>query len=121
MAVLGQRHWYQYDSDDGKSYKIKLLDYLAEAAGLELNDALPELPRRYEPRFFWVQQIEPRPSARPIRKKLIVQRKDLPRFQQSPNVEVAGIKMITRSYSGENRRGGDFNNKVVSEVRVEFL
>jgi len=35
MAVLGHRHWYRYDSDDTKSYRIQTLDYLAEAAGLE--------------------------------------------------------------------------------------
>jgi hypothetical protein len=51
MGVLGRRHWYRYDSDDTKSYRIQTLDYLAEAAELELDDTLPMLPRRYEPRY----------------------------------------------------------------------
>src|ERR1039457_1683372 len=76
MAVLGRRHWYRYDSDDGKSYRIQLLDYLAEAAGLELDDTLPLLPRNYKPRFLWFKEAEPQDPDRPLRKKLIFQKKE---------------------------------------------
>jgi hypothetical protein len=120
MAVLGRRHWYRYDSDDGKSYKILTLDYLAEAAGLELDDTVPTLPRGYEPRYVWMKEVDPSRPGRPMRKKLILQRKDVQRFRQSSPIEVAGIKMIPQGYIGESRRGMGRNDNVISEVRVEI-
>lgn len=119
MAVLGRRHWYRYDSDDGKSYKIQTLDYLAEAADLELDDTLPTLPRGCTPRHVWLQEAEATQPGRPLRKKLIIQRKDAPRFRTGVIVEVAGIKMTPQSYRGESRRGGR-NVSSLSEVRVEL-
>ncbi len=120
MAVLGRRHWYRYDSDDGKNYRIRLLDYLAEAAGLELDDTLPELPRGYEPRFIWVQEVEPSTPGRPLRKKLIVEKKNLQHFLSNPTIEVAGIKMKMTSSVGEIRRGRGRNDGPISEVRVDI-
>ncbi|HEY9774854.1 MAG TPA: hypothetical protein V6C81_13915 [Planktothrix sp.] len=120
MAVLGSRHWYRYDSEDGKCYKISLLDYLAEAAGFELDDTLPFLPRNIEPRYVWLQEAEPTGLKRPIRKKLIIQRKDVAHFRKGASVEVAGIKMVAQGYQGECHRGIGSNDNVVSEVRVEM-
>jgi hypothetical protein len=122
MAVLGRRHWYRYDSDDGKSYKIKMLDYLAKAVNLALDDTLPELPRRYQPRYVWVQEVDPHSTpGSPIRKKLILNKEILPEFKQNSVLEVAGIKMKVKSYIGESRAGGGRNDKQVSQVRVQFL
>ena len=120
MAVLGRRHWYRYDSDDLKSYKIRTLDYLAEAAGLEMNDTLPTLPRGYEPRYAWVKELEPQDPSKPIRKKLIIQKADQSRFTHGLIVEVAGIKMVVQGSCGENRRGLGRNDSVISEIRVEL-
>ncbi|PZM80391.1 MAG: hypothetical protein DKT66_14100 [Candidatus Melainabacteria bacterium] len=120
MAVLGARHWYRYDSDNGKSYRIRTLDYLAEAAGLELDDTLPELPRSHKPRYVWVQEAESSRPGSPIRKKLIIQKKDYPRFKAGSLVEVAGIKMIAKSYFGECWRGGRGNDNITTNVRVEI-
>jgi hypothetical protein len=120
MAVLGRRHWYRYDSDDSKSYRIQTLDYLAEAAGLELNDNLPTLPRGYEPRYVWLQEAEPTNPSRPLRKKLILPRRDAPLLRSKLPVEVAGIKMNLQGYVGETRRGMGRNDNVISEVRVEL-
>jgi hypothetical protein len=97
-----------------------MLDYLAEAAGLELDDTLPLLPRRYEPRYVWLKESEPSNPNRPLRKKLIIQRKDAPRFRHGLIVEVAGIKMVVQGYIGENRRGTGRNDNVISKVRVEM-
>lgn len=120
MAVLGARHWYRYDSDDGKSYRIRTLDYLAEAAGLELDDSLPLLPRSHKPRYVWLKELEPSRPGSPIRKKLIIQRKDYSKFEAGALVEVAGIRMIAQGYSGECWRGGRGNDNTVSQVRVEL-
>jgi hypothetical protein len=120
MAVLGKRHWYRYNLDDGTSYKIQMLDYLAEAAGLELNDSAPDLPNGYEPRFVWLQEANPK-SRRPIRKKLIIQKKDASRFQRGSLVEVAGVKMVVQSYKGESRRRVGRNDGEISKVRVEIF
>ena len=120
MAVLGRRHWYRYDSDDSKSYKILTLDYLAEAAGLELDDTLPALPRGYTPRDVWFKEAEPADPIRPMRKKLVIQRKDAARFTRELIIEIAGIRMRTQGYIGESRRGGGRNDSTITEVRVEF-
>lgn len=118
MAVLGRRHWYRYDSDDNNSYRIQTLDYLAEAAGLTLDDTLPTLPRGYEPRYVWVQESEPADPNRPLRKKLIVPRKDKPKL--GAILEVAGIKMVVSGHRGESVHGGRRNDNVISEVRVRL-
>jgi hypothetical protein len=120
MAVLGRKHWYRYDSDDMKSYRIRTLDYLAEAAGMELNDAFPELPRGYEPRYVWVEELEPK-DRRPIRKKLVVAERQSKRLQSGTKVEVAGIKMRVRGCFGEVRKGAASNDNKLAVVRVELL
>jgi hypothetical protein len=120
MAVLGARHWYRYDSDDGKSYSIRTLDYLAEAAGLELDDSFPTLPRGRKPRYVWVKEAIPSRPASPIRKKLIIQRKDYQKFKNGSTIEVAGIKMITQGYVGESWRGMKRNDNEITQVRVEL-
>jgi hypothetical protein len=120
MAVLGARHWYRYDSDDGKSYSIQTLDYLAEAAGLELDDSFPTFPKGRKCRYVWVKEAEPARPWSPARKKLIIQRKDYQRFKAGSIVEVAGMKMIAQSYVGERWRGIKRNNNVITEVRVEL-
>lgn len=120
MAVLGARHWYRYDSDDGKSYRIRTLDYLAEAAKLELDDTLPQLPRSHKPRYVWVQEAEHSRPGSPIRKKLIIQKKDYQNFKAGSLVEVAGIKMIAQGYFGECWRGGRGNDNITTQVRVKL-
>lgn len=120
MAVLGARHWYRYDSDDGKSYSIQTLDYLAEAAGLELDDSFPTLPRGRKARYVWLKEAEPFRAASPIRKKIIIQKKDYQRFKAGSPVEVAGIKMIAQGYVGESWRGIKRNDSTLTEVRVNL-
>jgi hypothetical protein len=106
MPFLGQRHWYKYTSDNLKDYKIQMLDYLATAAGLELDDSLPEYPRRWKPRYVWVQAIENTETRNPARKKLIIQMADIQRFRGGATVEVAGVKMRVMGFYGEYRYCG---------------
>jgi len=59
MSILGlQRNWYKYTADDGKDYKIETQSYLAEAAGLELDDTPPTLHKRITPRYVWLETLE---------------------------------------------------------------
>jgi hypothetical protein len=68
-----------------------------------------------------LKELEPANPSWPVRKKLIIQRKDAPRFVYGCVVEVAGIKMVVQGYSGENHLRSGGNDNVISEVRVEML
>ncbi len=103
--MRGQSRWYRYTSGDGNDYRVKVLDYLAEAVGLELNDSLPNLPKTITPRSFWVQATNPNPETGiKSRYKLIVQVSDLPKFGTHTLMEIKGIQVIVTSYRGESRR-----------------
>ena len=56
--TLGERSLYKYTSDSGTEYKYLTDDDLAEAAGAELNDRLPDLPRSFRPRIVYCQNSE---------------------------------------------------------------
>lgn len=103
--MRGQSKWYRYTSGDGNDYRVKVLDYLAEAVGLEENDSLPDLPKTITPRSFWVQAIDPNPKTGiKTRHKLIVQLSELPKFGAHTLMEIKGIQVMVTSYRGESRR-----------------
>lgn len=66
--VLGRRSWYKYKSDAGVEYSVLMDDTLAAVVGAELNDSLPNLPRRFEARMIHLESQE---GDRKVRKSLI--------------------------------------------------
>lgn len=102
--MRGQSQWYRYSSDDGNDYRIKVLDYLAEAAGLEPNDSLPAIPKTTTPRSFWLQALVPNPETGiKTRYKLIVQRIDVAKFRPHTLLLIKGTQVEVTSYRGESR------------------
>jgi hypothetical protein len=107
MSTLGPRNWYKYTGDDEKDYKIETQAYLAEAAGLELDDTPPILPKRITPRFVWVEAVElSQPKLYHARKKLVIQRCDVPKFAIGTIMKIDGVEMKVTSYRGESGRLG---------------
>lgn len=54
--LLGARKYYAYTLDDGTSqYKYLTDENLGEAVGAVENDALQDLPRRFEPRGVYAE------------------------------------------------------------------
>jgi hypothetical protein len=107
MPFLGERHWYKYISDDQKSYKIQVIDYLAEAAGLDMDDSLPMLPRRCDPRYVWLEATVCTPTKRPARKKMIVgSSQNMTQFKPGTKLQIKGVEMQVRGYVGERRTIG---------------
>jgi len=106
MAISRQRHWYRYRSDDTCDYRIQIVDYLAEAAGLEIDETVPPLPPGYEPRFLWLKDAQCTPPKRPTRKRMIFSPREQfgDKFPLGGIVEVAGTKMEITGYVGESQR-----------------
>lgn len=103
--MRGQSRWYRYSSDDGNDYRTKVLDYLAEAVGLESNESLPVLPKTITPRSIWVQADDANPeTGAKTRYKLILQRSDVPRFLPHTPMQIKGVAVRVTSYQGESKQ-----------------
>lgn len=53
--LLGDRRYFRYVDDLGNQYKYLTDQDLGDAVGATLDDASPDMPRRFEPRGVWIQ------------------------------------------------------------------
>lgn len=95
--TLGPRSVYKYTADSGTEYKYLTDDSLAQAAGAELNDSLPDLPPNFRPRIVHCQ------SADGIRKQLIIPdiENDIYSSDVPQNVTIDGKVFRTSGRRGE--------------------
>lgn len=48
--TLGERRYFKYTDDGGEEYRYQTDETLGTAMGAELNDSLPDLPKRFKTR-----------------------------------------------------------------------
>lgn len=96
--TLGVRRYYKYTSDTGTDYSILTDKNLGDAAGLELADGFPPVPRRFKPRaVFCEATIE----GVKVRKALICQGDSTLYADGSQDVVIDGTTFKTKGRRGE--------------------
>lgn len=100
----GVERWYEYTSISDGKIKYPVLDYIAEAAGLVLNDKLPMAPIRLEPKYYLLKAVEPEQDGSFVTMQMIFATETPRRLGEI--FEVAGIKMRVVGYHGESKEFG---------------
>ena len=97
--------WYRYTSDGNRDYMIEVQKDLADIARLEPCEGLLPIPSKLTPRYVWLQAKDWQ-GNRPIRKKVILQRDQVPVLRPGTTVMVGDMEMVVKSYRGECGRPG---------------
>ncbi len=98
--TLGVRRYYKYVTDGGTEYKYQTDATLADAVGAELNDTLPNLPKRSTPRKL---HIEATTAGDKVRKSLVIPDPDFAGYkaEASTVVTIDGVNFGTTGRTGE--------------------
>lgn len=103
--TLGPRRYYKYVMDTGDEYKYQTDEDLGTAVGAELNDTLPDLPRRFKPRFVWAEGDD---DGDTVRKKLICPTTETEAYNStaSTTITIDGTSFKTTGRVGEKQTFG---------------
>lgn len=98
--TLGVRRYYKYTTDGETEYKYQTDETLGEAMGAELNDTLPNFPKRFKPRGVYVQATV---AGQRVRKFLISPESDNTTYaaEASTAVTIDGVNFATTGRRGE--------------------
>lgn len=103
--TLGERRYYRYETDGESAFKYLTDQTLGDAVGATASDALPDLPRRFQPRGVYVEAIV---GGTKVRKFLITPTNDnsLYAAEASTTVVIDGITFATTGRRGEKMTYG---------------
>lgn len=98
--TLGERRWFRYDTDKDTPFKILLDQTLGAAGGLEEDDTGNSLPKRFEPRYVWV---EGEVGGEKVRKRIVCSRTSSLYSSVPTNVTIDGVQFRSTGRVGEKQ------------------
>lgn len=103
--TLGERRYYRYVDDGGDEFKYLTDEDLGAAMNATLNDTLPDLPRRFKPRYVLAEAVI---DGQDVKKKIISPTVDNTAYAANARttITIDGTAFRTTGRVGEKRTFG---------------